>query len=86
LAASGVNAAVRQAHAAHFVAGSEAAAGGLVPPDHPQWVRRVEADIANIRAALDWLRSCGRIADALRLMINLSRFWLQPTHVLEGRS
>jgi predicted ATPase/DNA-binding CsgD family transcriptional regulator len=86
LAASGDEAAVRQAHAEHFVGLSEAAAAGLVPPELPRWLRLLEADLANIRAALDWLRSHGRIEDALRLLTNMTRFWLDPPHVAEGRA
>jgi predicted ATPase/DNA-binding NarL/FixJ family response regulator len=86
LVARGEEAAVRQAHAAHFVGFGEIAEVSLAPPDLPQWLQRVEDDIANIRAALDWLRSRGRIEDALGLLTNLTRFWLQPPHVPEGRT
>jgi len=86
LVASGEEAAVRQAHAAHFMSFGEIAEVALAPPDLPQWLQRVEDDIANIRAALDWLRSRGQIEDALCLLTNLTRFWLQPPHVREGRT
>jgi non-specific serine/threonine protein kinase len=77
---------IRAAHAAHYADMSERAAAALAPPDLHQGLRRVEADIANIRAALDWFRGHGQFETASRVMTNLTRFWRQPPYVAEGRA
>jgi non-specific serine/threonine protein kinase len=67
LAASGEEEATRDAHAAWYVTLAELAEPELAGPDQGIWVRRLEADMANIRSALDWLVARGVAAPALRI-------------------
>jgi non-specific serine/threonine protein kinase len=84
LSASGEEIDLRDAHAAYFL--GIGAAESLEPADRQPWLQRVESEIANIRSALDWLRSRERIGDALRLVTDLARFWTEPPYVREGRT
>ena len=51
-----------------------------------EWVERVDADHANLLAALDGARDdAGRAADALRMAAALVRFWTDRGHLALGR-
>ncbi len=83
LAASDEETWVRSAHADHFLAWAQEAEIGLLGPDQLLWQRRLEAEHANLRAALAWglERDPGM---ALRLATALWRFWW--SHIAEGRA
>ena len=55
LAASGEEPAVREKHAAYFLALAERIEPELVGADQAQWLNRLEKDRDNFRAALTWL-------------------------------
>ncbi len=83
LAASGEDEAVRTRHAAYFAALGVQAEPALFGPEKGTWVRRLEADRDNLRAALAW----GEHHDPelmLRLAGALWRFWW--AHLTEGRA
>jgi predicted ATPase/DNA-binding CsgD family transcriptional regulator len=86
LASGGMEAATRDAHAHHYVAFAQVAEPGLMGTEPDLWFHRVEADIANIRAALGWLRERGRMQAALELAGALAWFWTAPNYIAEGRA
>ena len=57
----------------------------LAGPNQAEWLERLEWELDNIRAALDWLLSSGRVEEALRAVSALERFWRGHAHVSEAR-
>ena len=86
LAASGDETAARDAHAAVFLALAERAEPFLLGPEQPLWFGRLEADLANLHAALDWLHERGDALRALRLAGALGLLWTWPPYLREGRA
>jgi tetratricopeptide (TPR) repeat protein len=76
---------LRQRHAERFLELAQAAEKELQGPGQAEWLKRVEREADNIRAALDWCLSSGRVEDALRAMSSLGRFWRAHGHVAEAR-
>lgn len=75
----------RRLHAERFLELSLAAEPALAGPDQAVWLARLERELDNVRAALDWLLSSGRVEDALRAVSALGRFWRAHGHVGEAR-
>jgi excisionase family DNA binding protein len=86
LAASGAEAAARNAHAAWCVAFAERAEPELAGPEQELWVRRLEADLGNIRAAHDWLAESGQTEPLLRLAGAIGWFWSSAPYFEEARA
>ena len=88
LVVGGEEDAVRDRHAAHFVAQAEARAGRvhgartLAERDFGWFAREPD----NVRAALGWLRDRGDAAGGLRLGAFLDAAWLARGHLSEGRA
>jgi hypothetical protein len=87
LAASGEDAAARDAHAAYFLG-----LDGWVDPNHvapgervDDHLRRIEAEHANLRTALAHLADGGDGEGVLRLAGALATFWHQRRYLREGR-
>ena len=76
---------MRRAHAAHYLAFAEAAAPELTGPNQAAWLRRVESDHDNLRAALRYSLEEGSGETALRLASALWGFWLARGYLGEGR-
>jgi predicted ATPase/class 3 adenylate cyclase len=76
---------LRQRHAERFVELAVAAEAELTGPNQAEWLERLEHELDNIRAALDWCLVSGRVEAALRAMSGLSRFWRGHGHVSEAR-
>ena len=70
---------------ARFLERATAAEAELAGPDQAQWYERLEHELDNLQAALDWLLGAGRVADALRAISALERFWRAHAHVGEAR-
>jgi predicted ATPase/DNA-binding CsgD family transcriptional regulator len=85
LAAGGDADASRSAHAVHYLALAEAAEMELTRPQRVEWVRRLDEEHDNLRAALRFLLDSGSGETALRLAATLADFWLARGYLREGR-
>ncbi|MEZ4562195.1 MAG: LuxR C-terminal-related transcriptional regulator [Thermomicrobiales bacterium] len=85
LAAHEEEPATRDAHASRYLALAAEAGPQLSGPRQVYWVSVLEADLANIRAATDWLLAQGRTGDAMRLMGDMGWFWSAAPHLEEAR-
>jgi non-specific serine/threonine protein kinase len=86
LAALAESAPARQAHLEHFLQLAEAAEphifGGA---SDREWMRRLDEEHDNLRAAFDWCEADGeRVEFALRLASALHWFWFARSHLREG--
>jgi len=94
LAASGEMEAVRQAHALYYLALAEEAESTLEGPQEAVWLKRLEREHDNLRAALRWSLDRGEAGQgtgdggemALRFGVALRRFWNIRGHWSEGRT
>jgi predicted ATPase/transcriptional regulator with XRE-family HTH domain len=77
-------AAMHQAHAAYFRALGEEAEPHLWGFGQAAWVRRLEGEHDNLRAALGWLRDHGEAESAVRLAVAIGRFWFFRSYYEEG--
>jgi predicted ATPase/DNA-binding NarL/FixJ family response regulator len=77
--------AARDRHAAYYLALAERAEPALWGPEEGTWVRRLEAEHENFRAALRWAaeRNDGELS--LRLAGALADFWAWRGYLREGR-
>ena len=75
LVESGEADATRRAHAAYCVVLAEEADAGLVSGDREAWLTRMDLELDNCRAALDWLVSRGEREWAVRVGLGLFRYW-----------
>lgn len=81
------NLALRRRHAEHFLALAEEAEPALTSPGRGPWMRRLEAERGNLRAALSWFRAApDGIEPALRLAGALFWFWNLRAYFSEGRT
>ena len=64
----GASGAVADRHAAYFLELAEQAVPHRRGPREPAWVRGLEVEFANLRAAYEWLVASGQLGDALRLV------------------
>jgi non-specific serine/threonine protein kinase len=86
LAAAGELGSARARHLTYFLGIAEAAAVNLGGAEQSAWIRRLEADHDNLRAALEFCLAGGGDSDvALRLTAALWRFWAVRGHLHAGR-
>ncbi len=78
--------AAEQAHAGYYLSLAEQAFLGLVGTQQRTWLARLDAEDANIRAALDWSLEHGSTDSALRLARSLWRYWSTRGRLIEGRT
>ncbi|GLY66660.1 BTAD domain-containing putative transcriptional regulator [Amycolatopsis taiwanensis] len=77
--------ALRQRHARHYLALAEEGARHLRGPGQRDWLRRLDAEVANLRAALETFRRDGAADDALRLAMALVWYWFLRGRLTEAR-
>ena len=76
LAEAGEEAYTRKAHAAYFVVLAEEAEPALMAGDRQQeWFARFDAEIGNVRAAMDWLLTTGEAEWGFRLVASQSFYF-----------
>ena len=79
--------AVRRQHALFYQARCERLAPLLAGGEQQHWHARLERELDNLRAALDWsLEATGDVEVGLRLAGSLWRFWWLRGHFTEGRA
>jgi predicted ATPase len=76
--------AARHAHADYFVALAELAGPELTGANQLHWLARLEAEIDNLRAAMDWASVSGDTKTALRLAASSWRYWLSRSFLTEA--
>lgn len=86
LTASPEEATIRCRHAEFFRAKAEASEPHLISGDSVRWVKFLQREHDNLRAAMDWAQETGETATALRIATALWRFWQQWGHLEEGRA
>jgi len=80
---------VRGRHLECYLQQAEQAAAGLQGAEQMRWLRDLEEEHDNLRAALEWSLVASTPAAAtngLRLCAALQRFWLMRGHLSEGRA
>jgi len=85
LEAAGEGAKARAAHASYFLHLAEEAYPELTAEGADFWLRRLDAEFDNLRAALRWYVDAAQTADGLRLAGALWRLWLWRGLFEEGR-
>ena len=71
-------------HADHFLALSQAAEPQLLGVEPKSTLDRLDRELENIRAALDWLEATGRIEDAMHIAGATWEFWCLRNRWGEG--
>jgi predicted ATPase/DNA-binding response OmpR family regulator len=84
LAQTGEQALMRRRHAQHYLQLAETAAS-QGNAGRRQWLNRLERELANLRAALEWAREQGESEALIRLAGALWNFWHTHGYQGEGR-
>jgi predicted ATPase len=84
LAESGEADAVRRRHAAWYLQVAGEARLGLRGASGMAWRQRLEADLDNLRAALDWFIGCHDAGSALSIVTGLAWLWFVRADSAEG--
>jgi tetratricopeptide (TPR) repeat protein len=82
---SGETETTRQRHALWHLRFAKEAEEGWNGAEHAAWVRRLETEHDNLRAALRWAIDSGEAGLSLRLAGALWQFWFEAGHSVEGR-
>ncbi|MGD8700347.1 MAG: tetratricopeptide repeat protein, partial [Gemmatimonadales bacterium] len=75
----------RRAHAEYFVRMAERAEPELTRKGQADWMKQLEVEHHNLRAAIDWAEERGEAGIGVRLGASLWRYWLVRGHMNEGR-
>jgi len=81
---SGETASITAAHVGYYLALAEAAEPHLLSAEQGRWLKRLEQDHENLRAALIWSLERKDRLSALRLAAALWRFWWMRGYLSEG--
>ena len=76
---------LRRRHAERFLELALGAEIELAGREQTRCLDRLERELDNLAAALDWLLSAGRVEDALRALSSLERFWRARGSVTHAR-
>ena len=76
---------VAQRHAAYFVSLTQKGAPELHGPDQTIWLNRLSLELANCRAAFNWLLDEGDLAQAIQLVVSLGPFYIERSLLDESR-
>lgn len=82
---SGETETTRQRHLDYYVALTQSAESSIGTLEHTAWMRRINSEHDNLRAALQWALETGRVELALRLTGSVWRFWQMLNLLSEGR-
>jgi predicted ATPase/DNA-binding winged helix-turn-helix (wHTH) protein/Tfp pilus assembly protein PilF len=85
LTESGSAEVVRERHRDFFLALAERAEPKLLNADQAEWLRRLEVEHGNLRAAIHWSLAEAGSGGALRLCGALQQFWWMRGYLMEGR-
>jgi tetratricopeptide (TPR) repeat protein len=85
LASSGELDELQRRHAEYFRDLAEEAEPQLTRQDRVAWLERLELEVDNLRAALDWAEATGNVETGLRTAAAIWRFWQQRGRLSEGR-
>jgi predicted ATPase/DNA-binding XRE family transcriptional regulator len=77
--------ALRSRHADYYCSLAERAEPGLKGIEQTAWIKRLEREHNNLRAALGWAQAHEQVETGLRLAAALERFWELHGHLREGR-
>jgi tetratricopeptide (TPR) repeat protein len=83
---AGDEACARNHHLAYFLELAEQGAREMRGPNQVEWINRLENELDNIRAALEWSLSSHRTEAALRLLGALGWPWEVRSHYREARN
>ena len=83
LAAAGEFDQVQKRYTQYFLQFAVTAESGLVGTQQIEWMTRIEQEIDNVRAVLQWLTRY-KLEDALYMMLNLFWFFQSSGHLQEG--
>src|SRR3712207_2402485 len=75
----------RRQHAGYYLALGERAGPGLKGPDQGSWLRRLETELDNLRAAIGWSIDHGEVEAVARMASATTVFWWLRGHLDEGR-
>ncbi len=75
---------IRRRHASYFLRLAAEVAPAMRGIVADQLLKRLDAELPNIREALQFLSETGEVADALSLLVNLEYFWWLQGYRLEG--
>jgi tetratricopeptide (TPR) repeat protein len=84
LSAAGEAGELRRRHALHYLGQAEAAAEHLPGRDQVAWLRRLDVEQANVRAAIQWTIETAHAEAALRFAAAMWRYWQLGGHGSEG--
>ena len=70
----------QERHASYYSRFAEEADAGLKGPDSGHWIRRMETEYDNCRAALAWADGHNASETSLRLRTTIFRFWITRGH------
>jgi predicted ATPase/transcriptional regulator with XRE-family HTH domain len=85
LAETGEDSDTRHAHAQYYLAFADTAETELLGPDNSVWMSRLESEVDNVRAALQWMHDYAARDLQVRLAGALWYFWFMSWRLTEGR-
>lgn len=86
LADAGESDVTRDRHLAWCVAFAGDAGAGLAGADAPSWLARVDAELADVRAALDWSAAAADADAGMRIVASLTLYWFTRSELSVGRA